>query len=296
MNARTIRRAQERRAAKQARKAALTSQGHTVADCANVQSNEAAVLSAPKLQANEAAVLSAPKLQTNEAAVLSAPKVQTNEAVVVSVPRSQVVKGLTGRTVLVPADETEPYARLIAAFIAKWQPVGAEEHRLVQALVDTEWRLMRIPSLEAGIYALGRLEFAETFNHERDEVLRQSLIEAQIFVVYQRQLNNLAIQENRLRRQRQKDSAELQHLQQERLQRPSHAEEIGFEFQPSSPGEVGNASPVTSAVPATSCYLLPESDRKHVACAEQPGFDERGTGFHLGRGLLYRELLQFAEH
>ncbi|HZQ50808.1 MAG TPA: hypothetical protein VFB14_08810, partial [Bryobacteraceae bacterium] len=64
-----------------------------------------------------------------------------------------------------------------------------------------EWRLQRIPSLEAGIYALGRLELANLFPDEEESV-RKQLIEAKIFLTYQRQLNNLSVQENRLRRQK----------------------------------------------------------------------------------------------
>jgi hypothetical protein len=78
-----------------------------------------------------------------------------------------------------------------------------------------EWRLLRVPSLEAGIYALGRLEFAELFPQE-GEAVRNQLIEAKIFLTYQRQLNNLSIQENRLLRRREKDTAALRELQEKR--------------------------------------------------------------------------------
>jgi hypothetical protein len=88
----------------------------------------------------------------------------------------------------------------------------------VQSLADTEWRLQRIPSLEMGIYAVGRLEFADLFPQEDPEA-RKHLIEAKIFLAYQRQLNNLSIQENRLRRQREKDTAGLRQLQEIRMRR-----------------------------------------------------------------------------
>ena len=42
------------------------------------------------------------------------------------------------------------------------------------------------------------------------------MIEAQVFLAYQRQLNNLSIQESRLRRQRDKDTATLRELQDNR--------------------------------------------------------------------------------
>ena len=66
-----------------------------------------------------------------------------------------------------------------------------------------------------GIYALGRMEFAELFPKE-DEAVRNQLVEAKVFLTYQRQLNNLSIQENRLRRQREKDTAALRELQEMR--------------------------------------------------------------------------------
>jgi hypothetical protein len=126
-----------------------------------------------------------------------------------------VKTGLTGRTVLLPGDDAARYETHVARFIARFQPSGEEEQNLVQSLADTEWRLLRIPSLEAGIYALGRLECAELFPSE-DEAVRQQLIEAKIFLSYQRQLNNLSIQENRLRRQREKDTSALRELRENR--------------------------------------------------------------------------------
>jgi hypothetical protein len=126
-----------------------------------------------------------------------------------------VKTGLTGRTVLLPGDDAAAYEAQVASFFARHQPVGDEERNLVQSLADTEWRLLRIPALEFGIYAVGRLEFAELFPQEEAEV-RKHLIEAKVFLAYQRQLNNLSIQEGRLRRQREKDAAALRELQDKR--------------------------------------------------------------------------------
>src|SRR5207302_3577008 len=70
----------------------------------------------------------------------------------------------------------------------------------------------RIPSLEAGIYAIGRRELAAQFADEEDEAVRKSMIEAQIFLTHRRDLNNLSVQEARLRRQYEKDEAELKRL------------------------------------------------------------------------------------
>ena len=128
-----------------------------------------------------------------------------------------VKSGLTGRTVLLPSEDAALYQAHVSEFTKHYAPVGDEECNLVQSLADTEWRLLRIPALEMGVYAVGRLEFAGLFPDE-DEAVRKHLIEAQVFLAYQRQLNNLSIQESRLRRQREKDTAVLRELQEKRQQ------------------------------------------------------------------------------
>jgi hypothetical protein len=97
-------------------------------------------------------------------------------------------------------------------------PQTKENKRSFKSLADTEWRLLRIPTLEMGIYAVGRLELASNFQDTEDPQARAALVEAKIFLTYQRQLNNLSIQEGRLRRQRDKDLATLQELQAYRRQ------------------------------------------------------------------------------
>src|SRR3974390_929076 len=125
--------------------------------------------------------------------------------------------GLTGRTVLLPSEDAALYEAHLNQFRERFQPVGEQELALVQSLADTEWRLARIPSLEMGIFALGRMEFADLFP-DYDEASRKILIEAKTYLDYQRQLNNLSIQEGRLRRHADKDRAALQALQHPRIQ------------------------------------------------------------------------------
>ncbi len=127
-----------------------------------------------------------------------------------------VKTGLTGRTVLLPSDDAAAYQAHLDRFVTEHQPATDAERTLVQSLAGTEWRLLRIPSLEAGIYALGRLELTEQFAFEEDPGIRNALVDAKIFLTYGRQLNNLSIQENRLRNQRDRDLADLQQLQKER--------------------------------------------------------------------------------
>ncbi|MBV9302788.1 MAG: hypothetical protein JOY62_10955 [Acidobacteriaceae bacterium] len=127
-----------------------------------------------------------------------------------------VKSALTGRTVLLPSDDAAVYERHISRFASQFNPVGERETELVQSLADTQWRLNRIPSLEMGIYAVARLNFKNMFQEEQPEV-REALIQAHTFITHQKQLNNLSIQESRLRRNYQKDLTELRQLQQTRL-------------------------------------------------------------------------------
>jgi len=129
--------------------------------------------------------------------------------------RNALKTGLTGRTVLLPAEDAALYEAHLNQFVKRFSPVGDDERNLVQSLADTEWRLMRIPSLEMGIYAVGRVELAELFPHE-EPAIRQHMIEAKVLLTYKRDLSNLSIQETRLRRHREKDLAALKELQDER--------------------------------------------------------------------------------
>src|SRR6476646_2694356 len=90
-----------------------------------------------------------------------------------------VKSGLTGRTILLSGDDAALYEAHVSQFIESYAPVGDDERNLSQALAYTEWRLLRSPSLEMGIYAVGRIEFAGLFANE-DDAVRKHLIEAQV--------------------------------------------------------------------------------------------------------------------
>ena len=175
MSPRSIRRAAERKAAKEARKAAV-SEAQLAANRANAQ------------------LSTGPASETGK-------KTSSLNA---------VKTGLTGRTVLLPSDDAEAYRGHIAAYETEYKPVGLRECELVQSLADTQWRLNRIPCLEAAIYALGRIALGGTVEDEH--------IELHTFLKYEKQLRNLQLQEARLLRRYQKETAELRALQKARKQ------------------------------------------------------------------------------
>jgi hypothetical protein len=130
-----------------------------------------------------------------------------------------VKTGLTGQTVLLPTDDAIAYQAHLDRHFKQESPATGQEHTLVQMIADAEWRLLRIPGLEASIHALGRLKLADLHADQTDPVVRESLITGEILMAYRRDLANLALQERRLRNQMKSDQAKLKALQDERIHR-----------------------------------------------------------------------------
>jgi hypothetical protein len=136
-----------------------------------------------------------------------------------------VKTGLTGRTVLLPSDDAAAYEKHILDWFEELRPVGPRECALAQSLADNAWHVRRLPALEMAIFALGRQQFAAQFKHEAP-ALQPGLIELHTYLTYEKQLKNLHLQEARLRRQHEKDTAALRQLQQQRLQKETERLEV----------------------------------------------------------------------
>ena len=108
-----------------------------------------------------------------------------------------VKTGLTGRTILLPSDDVGAYENFVEILKLKYQPYDAYEKHLCQSIADTEWRLLRIPTLESGYYALGRHELAGECAHVSDDHVRAAMLEALIDRTYKKDLRNLALTVNR---------------------------------------------------------------------------------------------------
>jgi hypothetical protein len=168
-----------------------------------------------------------------------------------------VKTALTGMTILLPTDDVAAYEKLGQKLIAQHQPANYHEELLVQSLIDTEWRLRRIPSLESGIYEIGRSELADT--------VPAHLLETQISFKYERPLKNLRLHEARLRRYRGNDLKALKELQaarreNEEKQAPASQqkqaqpkqETNGFVFEtPEAPAETERETVETALAEAT---------------------------------------------
>ena len=56
--------------------------------------------------------------------------------------------GLTSQMVVMPTEDPQIYERHLKSFTDEYQPQGATEANLVQALADTAWRLNRVTAIE----------------------------------------------------------------------------------------------------------------------------------------------------
>jgi len=139
--------------------------------------------------------------------------------------------------VLLPTGDIHAYYDHLDRHFLKYSPATDDEKSLTQTMlaeqaptgrpetiVDTEWRLLRIAPLEAGISAVGRRKLADLFPEEKDPANRQALIDTEIFMTFRKDFSNLALQERRLRNQRNADVAQLEQLQKDR--REKHAADL----------------------------------------------------------------------
>ena len=272
MTARSIRRAQERKAKKLARKAEskLVERPFQAAMTAFEPASQAAEHLCCEPEPVSPATISEAQLAANRAnAQLSTGP--TSEAGKAKSSLNAVKAGLTGRTVLLPTDDAAEYQRHIEAYENEFQPVGQRERDLVQSIADTQWRLLRIPSLESGIYALGHLEFVKSVD-DHEAVLRPGMIEVKTFLKYERQLRNLQLQESRLSRRHDKELAELRALQLERQRKEAKdLEKVG---QALSPGLSNKSRPAangfvfsTAPIGSPASCLAPA----HIVLDTEPG-------------------------
>src|SRR5215469_9801972 len=121
--------------------------------------------------------------------------------------------GLTGRVVVLPEEDMKVYEAFSAELMTSLDPKTPLERELAKTVVDQQWRLNRIRSIEDGMLALTD----ETgTNHPAVE---STLTAAQAFLQNSKAFVNLTIYEQRIHRIMEKALAQLQQLQAERKER-----------------------------------------------------------------------------
>jgi hypothetical protein len=123
--------------------------------------------------------------------------------------------GLTAASAVLPFEDRTAYEDHRRRFFDEYQPATPTETQLVQELVDTSWRLNRIPLLEADV--LARAANPPTGEAVKlDQPMEFDIVDAH------RLLANLGIQGQRLSRQFQKCLDKLRDIQADRAERERH--------------------------------------------------------------------------
>ena len=118
-----------------------------------------------------------------------------------------VTHGLTGRTVLLASEDPAAHQRHTQEFFDEYKPQGATEKQLVQELIDTSWRLNRVPALEA-----------EILDRAANPPTPQAAIEFDIVDAHLA-IDKLALYSHRLSRQFHKTLEQLREIQAERREK-----------------------------------------------------------------------------
>lgn len=128
--------------------------------------------------------------------------------------------GLTGQTVVLPADDLAAYRKSCAEFHAELKPHGLLETKAAQTIADTYWRLDRIRAMENNLFALA-IEEQEPCSS--DPLISSALAQAKSLDARSGLLTRLSLYEQRLNRTLVHAQAHLKQLQQERAQAEERA-------------------------------------------------------------------------
>jgi len=122
--------------------------------------------------------------------------------------------GLTGQIVVMPTEDLQAYQSHLESFTDEYDPEGATEAHLVQALADTSWRLNRVAALETNLLTLGVTHSSPLANAPSQVQDAMSIVAA--LESQSKALSNLSLHSQRLSRQFEKTVAQLREIQKTR--------------------------------------------------------------------------------
>ena len=123
--------------------------------------------------------------------------------------------GLTGQIVVMPTEDLQAYQSHLDSFTGEYDPKGATEANLVQALADTSWRLNRVAALEANLLTLAAAQQLNPLAGAPDQV-QDALAMVASLESQAKALSNLSMHSQRLSRQFERTVALLHDLQKTR--------------------------------------------------------------------------------
>src|SRR6267143_2499430 len=129
--------------------------------------------------------------------------------------------GLTGQTIILPAEDLDAYQDFTDTYFKDYKPVGTIEKQLVQSLVDTQWRLNRVAALEHNLIGLGFDEHSDSITTEHPEA-HAALVIIEAMREQARPLAVLGLHTARLSRHFEKTLKQLNDTQEKRRATEAH--------------------------------------------------------------------------
>ncbi len=181
--------------------------------------------------------------------------------------------GLTGQIVVMPTEDLHAYQLHLTSFTDEYDPKGATESHLVQALADTSWRLNRVAALETNLLTMGIASQLNPFSDSPQQVQDAMSIVAAL-ESQSKALANLSMHSQRLSRQFERTVTQLRELQKIRCSQEKQGlddlldimemyESKGETYNPSEDGFVFSESQINDSIRARNRERLIEETYEH---------------------------------
>ena len=176
--------------------------------------------------------------------------------------------GLTGQIVVMPTEDLQAYQSHLKSFTDEYDPQGATEANLVQALAATSWRLNRVAALEANLLTLAAARHPNPLDDAPSQI-QDAMAIAAALESQAKALANLSMHSQRLSRQFERTAAQLRELQKTRHARDKEEldnlldimemhESKGQRYRPSADGFVFSHTQIDAAMRARNRERLAE--------------------------------------
>src|SRR5580658_6159618 len=107
--------------------------------------------------------------------------------------------GLTSRVVVLPSEDLAAYRKFSDEFLSSLAPETFPERQCAQTIIDSQWRLNRVRSIEEGMLALGHQSPEGQIDYGHPEI-HAALTAAAVWRDHSQAFVNLSMHEQRLYR------------------------------------------------------------------------------------------------
>jgi hypothetical protein len=184
--------------------------------------------------------------------------------------------GLTARIVVLPTEDLLAYQVFSADFFASLAPETFAEKQCAQTIVDTQWRLNRVRTIEEGMFALGHMG-KEGQIDPGHPAIHAALTAAGVYKEHSKAFVNLSIQEQRLYRMLKDATKSLEEMKVKTHHRP--ASRARYSRRHPQPEQNAGRATTTDAVRVRSYdrrnrHRMPPS-ASPFGCQNRPGLQLR---------------------